>query len=212
MERNSRNCIPALIAYIVAIVVFLYFFIKRALDRGRGLELVCSSVILFIVFSLLMICHEGRLSFYITPLLIYAVYWVFMLFVVAPNVTYSTNVHWGDENWWWSLDGWEFEEEVAKVYIKNGYKAEVTKRTGDGGVDIVMYKDRKKIIVQCKHYSYPVAPEVLRALWGVKDDFRADEVILVASSGVSSHSKDFIKNKPQFKVLDLEDIMRLARD
>lgn len=212
MEKNSRNCIPALIIYIVTISVFLYKFVKRALDRGRGMELLYSTALLVGIFTLFITCDEGRISFYLVPLLVYAVYWVFMLYVVAPNVTYSTNIHWGEEDWWWNLDGWEFEEEVAKVYEKNGYRAEVTQRTADGGVDIVMYKDRKKIIVQCKHHIEPVSPEVLRALWGVKDDFRADEVILVASSGITRSSRDFIANKPQFKVLDLQDIMRLARD
>ena len=76
----------------------------------------------------------------------------------------------------------------------------------------VTVKDRKKIIVQCKHYSSPVTPEVLRALWGVREDFQADETLLVASSGITRSSWDFISNKPQFKVIDLQDLMRLARD
>ena len=176
------------------------------------MELFYSTSVLVAFYILLMCCNEGNLWFFITPLIIYAIYWYIMLYIVPPNIKYSVNPNWGDEKWWWTLDGWQFEEEVAAIYAKNGYITEVTKKTGDGGVDLIMYKDKKKIIVQCKHYSSPVAPEVLRALWGVKDDFRADETILVASSGVTRASWDFINNKPQFKVVDLQELMKLAGD
>ena len=99
---------------------------------------------------------------------------------------------------------------MARVFRLNGYKVKVTKKTGDGGIDLLMYKDDKKIIVQCKHYTSPVGVSVVRELNGLKDDFKADELVLVASSGVTKSCKDFIGNKPYFKILDLEDIIRMG--
>ena len=49
--------------------------------------------------------------------------------------------------------------------------------------------------------------EPIRALWGCKDDFNADEVILVASSGITDMGARFVQNKPNFKVLNLDDII-----
>ena len=60
-------------------------------------------------------------------------------------------------------------EEAARVFRLNGYKAKVTKKTGDGGIDILMYKNGKKIIAQSKHYTKPVGVSVARELNGIKD-------------------------------------------
>ena len=109
------------------------------------------------------------------------------------------------------MDGWQFEQEVANVFRLNGYKTRVTKGSGDGGVDIILNKNNKTIIVQCKHYQNPVPPEPIRALWGCKDDFGADEVILVASSGITDMGAKFVQNKPNFKVLNLDDIIKMAK-
>jgi hypothetical protein len=50
----------------------------------------------------------------------------------------------------------------------------------------------------------------VRALYGVKEDFRADEVLMIASSGLTSSSQDFIKNKDCYKAMSLKDIMKMA--
>lgn len=144
------------------------------------------------------------------------VYWSH-LFNGSPYRQFSQNQlkrnssYWAENSWWWNLDGWQFEEEVAKIFILNGYKATVTKGSGDGGVDIIIEQEGYRGIVQCKHYRNPVPPEPIRALWGCKDDFNANEVILVASSGITQAGVDFISNKPNFKVLNLDDIIRMSQ-
>lgn len=146
----------------------------------------------------------------------FCVYWSH-LFNGSPYKQFSQNQlkrnssYWAENSWWWNLDGWQFEEEVAKIFILNGYKATVTKGSGDGGVDIIIEQEGYRGIVQCKHYRNPVPPEPIRALWGCKDDFNANEVILVASSGITQAGADFISNKPKFKVLNLDDIIRMSQ-
>ena len=146
---------------------------------------------------------------YLLPALIFISYWWY-LFSHEKISPLTPNKSWADRSWWWRLNGWDFEEEVAKVFRLNGYKARVTKKCGDDGVDIIMYKNKEKTIVQCKHYSEPVGVTIARELNGVKEDFKADKLIIVASSGVTQPCKDFIRNKPYFKILDLEDIIRLG--
>ena len=146
----------------------------------------------------------------------FCVYWSH-LFNGSPYGQFSRNQlkrnssYWAENSWWWNLDGWQFEQEVAKIFILMEYKATVTKGSGDGGVDIIIEKEGYRGIIQCKHYQNPVPPEPIRALWGCKDDFQADEVILVASSGITQSGADFVSNKPNFRVLNLEDIIRMSQ-
>lgn len=145
--------------------------------------------------------------FLITLLVTFIAYCIFWSYKFSYKSTRLNASLWKERQWWWTLDGWQFEQEVANVFRINGYNAKVTKGSGDGGVDIILKRDGRTSIVQCKHYQNPVPPEPIRALWGCKDDFGADEVILVASSGITDMGARFVQNKPNFKVLNLDDII-----
>jgi len=51
------------------------------------------------------------------------------------------------------LSGHDFEHFVARLLQEMGYTTEVTKKTGDYGVDIIAKKEHKIIAVQCKRYA-----------------------------------------------------------
>lgn len=113
-------------------------------------------------------------------------------------------------SYWYSLSGWDFEKSVAKLFSQLGYRTKVTKGSGDGGVDIIMYKNNLKYIVQCKLYrGHKATPQEVRALWGVKDEFNADKVILIATDGVSQKSMEYIDKRPDYELLTIDDIIRL---
>ena len=42
-------------------------------------------------------------------------------FMYADTRINSSN--WQQQAWWWTLDGWQFEQEVARVFRLNDYKA-----------------------------------------------------------------------------------------
>ena len=198
------------IAVIIAVLTLIFKFIKRAYEAGRLVGLLVSTSLLIGAYYVWYLCCENIAWWTIfIPIGVYSGYW-FYIFQHEKITSVRANPLWADREWWWRLDGWEFEEEVAKVFRLNGYKVHVTQKTSDGGIDLLMYKDRKKIIVQCKHYSSPVSVSVARELNGLKDDFRADELILIASSGVTSSCSSFIQNKPYFRILDLEDVIRMG--
>jgi len=55
------------------------------------------------------------------------------------------------------MTGVEFESHCAKLLRKKGYKKiELTKASGDQGIDIIAEKHRKRYGIQCKYYDYPV--------------------------------------------------------
>lgn len=196
----------------IVIATILFNFLREVHRCNEWKNFFISTAILFALISLFFNIspNDSAMGLILsTPVfIVYCVYWFNNLSVKTVRL----NAHlWKQREWWWGLDGWQFEQEVANVFRINGYHAEVTKGSGDGGVDIILTKDGRISIVQCKHYQNPVPPEPIRALWGVKNDFGASEVILVASSGITESGARFVRNKPEFKVLNLDDIIYLSQ-
>ena len=52
-----------------------------------------------------------------------------------------------------SVDPYKFERVVADYYKSQGYTVLSTKKSGDGGKDLVMFKNNKTYFVECKQYA-----------------------------------------------------------
>lgn len=113
-----------------------------------------------------------------------------------------------NENFWLSLGGHAFEHEVASLFEKLGAHAEVTKGSGDGGIDIFLRDGSEVAIVQCKAHKSPVGPSVVRDLYGVMNHGGFRKAYLVTLRGVTKGASDFIKGK-DITVLDLHSLIKL---
>lgn len=113
--------------------------------------------------------------------------------------------------YWLSMNGWQFEKEVAKLYEAHGYEAVVTKGSDDGGIDIFLTKDGVKLGVQCKNYHKPAAQVVIRELAGAMLHENLDGGIVIASSGYTKRAKEFAENKP-IELLNINDVLRMHAD
>jgi HJR/Mrr/RecB family endonuclease len=51
------------------------------------------------------------------------------------------------------LDGFQFEEFIAHIFIMNGLNATVTSKTRDGGKDVILKDKDGTMYVECKHYA-----------------------------------------------------------
>ena len=64
-----------------------------------------------------------------------------------------------------------FEEVIAEIFSGFGYEVELTKRTRDGGKDIIALRKRdgknEKILIECKHWSDRIDVKPIRELIGV---------------------------------------------
>lgn len=113
------------------------------------------------------------------------------------------------QEWWKDIDGRGFELGVAKVLLEKGCSVKHTGSSwGDEGVDLVLQKDNKKIIIQCKAFKNYVSAGFVRELYGTLMHQKADEAWLVVTSGFYSGAKEFAYNKP-IKLLTAWDLMRL---
>ncbi|CCY25585.1 restriction endonuclease family protein [Brachyspira sp. CAG:484] len=202
----STRDIIIFITTVIAIITAIFKFLAEVNRLSLWKEFFIATAIL--VGSNYIAYNLGNSDIFLVTLIITLIaYCIFWNYKFSYKSTRLNAALWKERQWWWTLDGWQFEQEVANVFRINGYNAKVTKGSGDGGVDIILKRNGRTSIVQCKHYQNPVPPEPIRALWGCKDDFGADEVILVASSGITDMGARFVQNKPNFKVLNLDDII-----
>ncbi len=111
--------------------------------------------------------------------------------------------------YWLSLNPTEFEDAVAGLFVDNGYEACTTPASGDFGVDILLTKDSKKFVVQCKTSYKPVGPSVARDLYGTMTAEEADGAFLVAPNGFTIATQDFCKGKA-ITLLDIDDLTKMT--
>ncbi|AAO10816.2 restriction endonuclease [Vibrio parahaemolyticus] len=101
------------------------------------------------------------------------------------------------------LEPRQFEEVTAEIFRDKGFEVELTKRTRDGGKDVIAFhKDqlgiRSKYIIECKHYAdtNKVGVDIVRALYGVKNSRSGGNVgIIVTTSTFTSGAREFIENE-----------------
>lgn len=110
--------------------------------------------------------------------------------------------------YWLSMSGYQFEKEIAKLYTAYNYNAQVTKGSGDGGIDIFLEKDGRRYGVQCKNHHRAIGPAAIRDLYGAMSHEGLDEGIFIASSGYTKGAKEFAHNK-SMRLLDINDVLRM---
>lgn len=118
------------------------------------------------------------------------------------------------KKYWQNMHWRNFEHKIGELFEDLGYEVIVTQGGHDGGVDLLVWKENKKTIVQCKRYNgHSVKIGDVRALWGVKDSFQADSVIMVALSGVTKDGEIFIQNHfPNYELWTVDTIIAKAKE
>ena len=110
---------------------------------------------------------------------------------------------------WMEIEPWEFEKEIAILFEKQGYTAEVTKKSRDGGIDIFLTLDGKRGVVQCRRFKSKVGPGPVRDLYGTMVAGRYSYGFLVCPSGFSNNAYEFSRGK-NIKLIGLKRIMELV--
>lgn len=89
----------------------------------------------------------------------------------------------------------EFEVFCAELFRKMEYEAKVTPKTNDGGFDIILNKDSKKTIVECKCYSqkHNIGRPMIQKLVGANQEIKADNMIFITTSNFSKEAIQFAR-------------------
>lgn len=124
---------------------------------------------------------------------------------VQNGIIYKDNLR-QEQKYWFDLDPFEFEKEVAYWFEQQGYNSIVTQKTGDGGVDIIVSKGKYKAYVQCKRYkTSKVDRPTLNALYGVVCADNVDQGIVVCLLGITDEANEFAK-KVGIKIITVDEL------
>ncbi len=81
-----------------------------------------------------------------------------------------------------AMSGEEFEEFCANILRGNSYtNVEVTKASGDHGIDVLAFKDGLKYAIQCKRYSKPVGNKAVQEAYSGKGIYKADVAVVMSN-------------------------------
>ena len=109
----------------------------------------------------------------------------------------------------------QFEMLVGEHFRKEGYRVEEVGGGGaDGGVDLILYKNDKKYLVQCKQWkAYKVGVKPVRELLGVMVGSAAAGGIVVTSGEFSKDAVNFARenNIQLINGVELHQIIRSAQ-
>jgi restriction system protein len=80
------------------------------------------------------------------------------------------------------MSGPEFERVLAVFFRRAGYAADVTGRSGDQGMDLMLRKDGRKVAVQAKRYAKPVGNRAVQEALAARQFHRTDDAWVVTTS------------------------------
>ncbi|WP_420008486.1 restriction endonuclease [Xanthomonas sacchari] len=95
--------------------------------------------------------------------------------------------------------GWrQFELLVGEAFRRQGYAVEETGLGGaDGGIDLILRKDGRRTLVQCKQWRRrQVGVSVVREMFGLMAHHQADAVKIVCVGGYTADAAQFALGKP----------------
>ena len=97
-----------------------------------------------------------------------------------------------------SMPWQEFELLVGEAFKRKGFEVKENGGGGaDGGIDLVLNKNGKKSIVQCKRWkTFSIGVPLIRELYGVMTAERANDCIFVSSGNYTAEARLFAEGKP----------------
>lgn len=85
------------------------------------------------------------------------------------------------------VNGIEFESLMKSVLEENGFSNdEVTKASGDYGVDIIAYKEQIKYAIQCKKYASAVGVSAIQEVIGSKSMYNCHVAVVLTNNTFTS--------------------------
>jgi len=96
-----------------------------------------------------------------------------------------------------AMDWRDFERLVGEAFRRRGYTVEETGLGGaDGGIDLILRKDGRTQLVQCKQWRQrQVKASVVREMWGLVSHHEADGVKIVCVGEFTRDAKEFAEGK-----------------
>jgi restriction system protein len=135
----------------------------------------------------------------------------------AFGIVTHTNVPIGDPKSLELMSGAEFERLVTALLARMEFRAEMTKATGDGGIDIVAVLDKPivggKYLFQCKRYAPEnlVGASTVRDFYGAVSADKAVKGVLITTSDFTVQAREFAE-RVGLELINLPKLRSLLAD
>lgn len=101
---------------------------------------------------------------------------------------------------------------VAAAYESMGYEIETTHKGPDPGIDLIMTKDDKTLLIEVKSYQESLVPRnVVAQLAGISSIYKGKNIhpVLVTSTGFTKSAKKFASSaNPKIELLKVADLLK----
>jgi hypothetical protein len=92
------------------------------------------------------------------------------------------------------MDPYKFKQYVGWLFEQLGYTADVTKRSRDQGVDVVVTRGRQRNAVQAKRYSDTVGNDAVQQVAAGRPHYRCNAAMVVANQAFSADARALAKS------------------
>lgn len=134
---------------------------------------------------------------------------VFILILIAFTVIERKIIsNWGMKQ----IDkssGVEFERFLKLKFQSMGYRVRHTGKSGDYGADLILYKNKEKIVVQAKRYRGYVGQDAVREAVSAIAFYKATRAIVVTNSTFTDAAKRLAKSN-HVELYDREWVKKVA--
>lgn len=90
--------------------------------------------------------------------------------------------------------GHEYEHACAKKLKKQGFtNVQVTKGSGDQGIDVIAHKNGKKYGIQCKYYSSPVGNHAVQEAYAGAKYYGCDYAVVMTNTTFTKSANELAK-------------------
>ena len=112
------------------------------------------------------------------------------------------------------LSGEEFEDLMAYYYEDLGYMVEMTKKSGDQGIDILIRNEKENfdwedIGIQCKNQKSKISQSTVRDFVGSIHTSICHKGYFVTTSNFTRQAREFADESMGFKLINGEKLMRM---
>lgn len=95
----------------------------------------------------------------------------------------------------YAMSGEEFEEYLQAFFQGGGYRAVLTPNGPDFGADLILERDRKRTVVQAKHWiERDVGVSAVQEVHAAKAHYNADHALVVAVASFTQQAVDLAKS------------------
>lgn len=109
--------------------------------------------------------------------------------IPEPEPVYNFNQPYDD------MDGHTFEHYCADLLTENGYEnVEVTKGSGDQGLDVIAYRDGVKYGIQCKCYSSDIGNKAVQEAFAGKTYYNCHVAAVLTNRHFTKSAKELAES------------------